>query len=341
MTTNKSANMDALQASAVQNASDIVHNAIELGDRSALIIYDEDYGLTTILANAYRTALPNAEFINFNSISNDKIIAKFESLLPGDLVILIQSTNFLLNEFRIRLRLFEMKLKVIEHLHLMRNSPDIWDVYINSLAYDKSYYRVLGPALQSKLAKCNEIKIVSGDAILTITGGLEYPKLNIGDYTGMENIGGTFPIGEVFTEAKSFENINGELYIYAYAGSDFKVDKHVPFKIKIENGLVTSWDNAPLSFKAIMDMVHMYERPLIRELGFGLNRAITSDRYPQDITAFERILGLHVSLGEKHSVYKKPGITTHKTKFHIDLFPTVDAVYADGEVIFNGGDYTV
>ena len=102
-----------------------------------------------------------------------------------------------------------------------------------------------------------------------------------------------------------------------------------------------SWDNAPESFNAIMGMVHMYERPLIRELGFGLNRAINSERYPGDITAFERILGIHVSMGEKHSVYKKPGITTHKTKFHIDLFPTVDAIYADDQIIFYGSKYII
>lgn len=67
----------------------------------------------------------------------------------------------------------------------------------------------------------------------------------------------------------------------------------------------------------------------------------TRERYPQDITAFERILGLHLSLGEKHSVYKKPGITTHKTKFHVDVFPVVDRVLVDGEVIFENGKYVV
>jgi hypothetical protein len=60
-----------------------------------------------------------------------------------------------------------------------------------------------------------------------------------------------------------------------------------------------------------------------------------------DITAFERILGLHFSLGEKHSVYKKDGITTNKTKFHIDIFPVVDEVYADDVLIFKDGRYLV
>ena len=50
---------------------------------------------------------------------------------------------------------------------------------------------------------------------------------------------------------------------------------------------------------------------------------------------------MHFSLGEKHSVYKKEGITTHKTKFHVDLFPLVDRVFADGVLIFENGQYLV
>ena len=89
-----------------------------------------------------------------------------------------------------------------------------------------------------------------------------------------------------------------------------------------------------LSRQDIIKLVSSLERPLIREIGFGLNRAITKERYLGDITAFERILGMHMSLGEKHSVYKKPGIRTNKSKFHVDLFLEIDKVKADGLVIF-------
>ncbi len=158
----------------------------------------------------------------------------------------------------------------------------------------------------------------------------------------MENIGGTFPIGEVFTESKDFLQMNGSFMIYAFAGGDFLTSMHEPFRVDVKEGQVVGWaDNAPKSFVDIINVIKDYERPLIRELGFGLNRAITRERYLQDITAFERILGLHLSLGEKHSVYKKPGITTHKTKFHVDVFPVADRILADGEVIFEGGKYLV
>ena len=328
---------------AEKNLRDIVTLAIEKkpGEK-ALVVYDTQYGLTGILVEAYRRVLPDAKFVDFDKSPKEDIIALFDEMRERDLVVLIQSSNFLLDAFRIRLHLFQKKLKVIEHVHLHRNSEPVWDVYINALAYDPGWYRVVGPKLRAKLENCQELRIEGGGAVLTITGGLEPPKPNLGDYTGMENIGGTFPIGEVFTESRDFSKMNGSFMIYAYAGGDFCVNMHEPFRVDVTNGIVTGFaEDAPKSFVDIVETIKQYERPLIREIGFGLNRAITKDRYLEDITAFERILGMHLSLGEKHSVYKKSDITTHKTKFHVDLFPYVDKVLADGEVIFENGKYLV
>ena len=333
-----------LLASATQNIQDILKLSIKHDNNahSALVIYDTNYGLTDILTSAYRKVLPNAKFIDFNTQSKEEIVNEFNILKPGDLVVLIQSTNFLLNEFRIRLHLFNNKLKVIEHMHLARNVESVWDVYINSLGYNKNYYPIIGPKLKSILDATKVLKIKSGDAELIITGGLESAKLNIGDYTDMANVGGTFPIGEVFTEALDFSKMNGSFYIYAYADKDFNVQIHAPFKITVAFGLITSYaDNTPVEFIDIIKLVESFERPLIREIGFGLNKAITKERYLSDITAFERILGMHLSFGEKHSVYKKEGLTTNKTKFHIDLFPVVDSVYTDDVLIFENGKYIV
>ena len=326
---------------ATKNVKDIIECAIEFAPPAkALVVYDTQNALTKILTEAYRAALPDARFIDFDTVPKETIIAAFDDMQPRDLVVLIQSSNFLLDAFRIRLHLFQKKLKVIEHTHLYRNTEDVWDVYVNALAYDRSWYRAIGPKLKAKLDKTQELRIMSGDAELIVTGGLESPKLNIGDYTGMENIGGTFPIGEVFTESRDFAQMNGSFFIYAYAGPDFTIAMHEPFWVEVRQGMIVGWDSAaPASFVEIIETIRAYERPLIREIGFGLNRAITRERYVQDITAFERILGMHLSLGEKHAVYKKEGITTHKTKFHVDVFPLVDRVTADGDVIFEDGKY--
>ena len=332
-----------LLVSAIKNVRDIVTLAIEHKDsEKALVVYDTNNGLTDILTKAYREVLPDARFIDFDTVSRDDVIGAFDGMKEGDLVVLIQSTNFLLNAFRIRLHLFNKKLKVIEHMHLYRNSEDVWDVYINSLAYDASWYRTMGPRLKAKLEDVKELIIKAGDCVLTVTGGLESPKLNIGDYTGMENIGGTFPIGEVFTEALDLSKMNGSVMIYAFADSKFDVTMNAPFKVNVVGGIITSFDDTtPESFVEIFEMVKKEERPLLREIGFGLNRAITKERYLQDITAFERILGMHLSFGEKHGTYKKEGIPVQKSKYHIDLFPVVDEVLADGEVIYKDGVYLV
>ncbi len=332
-----------LLALATKNVTDMVNLALEhKPTEKALVVYDTRYGLTDILTAAYRTALPHAHFVDFDAVSKEEVIAAFEAMQPGDLVVLIQSSNFLLDAFRIRLHLFNKKLKVIEHLHLHRNTEDVWDVYINAIAYDPAWYRDVGPKLKAKLEHIKELRIQADGAELVVTGGVLSPKLNIGDYTGMENVGGTFPIGEVFTECADFTQMNGSFMIYAYAGDDFAINMHTPFRVDVKEGLIVGWqDDAPESFGRIIENIKEFERPLVREIGFGLNRAITRERYMQDITAFERLVGLHFSLGEKHSVYKKEGITAHKSKFHIDVFPVVDRVLADGEVIFENGKYLV
>ena len=347
MAENKSKKLTEL---AIKNIKDILDLSIlhDSTKEKALVIYDTQNGLTDILTNAYRANLPAAKFIDFDKISKEEIIDEFNDMNEKDLVVLIQTSNFRLDDFRIRLHLFQKKLKVIEHMHLYRNTEAVWDVYVNSLAYDTSWYGHVGPKLKEKLDSAKNLKIQSLDVELSINGELESSKLNIGDYTGMENVGGTFPIGEVFTEAKALESMHGEVYIYAYADKDFNISMHEPFKIKIENGIVVGWaENTPESFVDIIKVISEYERPLIREIGFGLNRAITKERYLGDITAFERIYGMHFSLGEKHSVYKKDGIQTNKSKFHVDIFPVVDKVTSLSKntniekIIFESGKYVV
>ena len=335
---------NTLLEKAIVNVNDILNICINHDQsRRSLVVYDNDFGLTQLLTSAYKSVLTNnADFVDFNSKTREEIIDLFNSLQKDDLVVLIQSTNFLLNEFRIRLHLFNLGLRVVEHMHLARNDESVWDVYVNSLEYDKNWLPVIAPKLKSALDQSKKLRIISGDAQLEVNGKLEDAKLNIGDYTGMINIGGTFPIGEVFTEAEDFSAMNGSFYVYAYADKNFNVQMHEPFMVTINNGLIISCaDNTPADFLDMIELVKSYERPLIRELGFGLNKAITKERFLSDITAFERILGLHFSLGEKHSVYKKDGITTNKTKFHIDIFPVVDEVYADDVLIFKDGRYLV
>lgn len=335
--------IQSLTQEATRNVQDILTRAIEhTGEHKALVVYDTDSELARILTAAYRTVLPDATFLDFNEHPKEEIVAAFDTLSPRDLVILIQSMDFRLNEFRIRIYLFQRKLKVIDHMHLSRNTEDSWKTYIDALAYDPDWYRTTGKNLKSILMQTNTLRIETGEAVLTLEGGMEEPKLNIGDYTGMENIGGTFPIGEIFTEAKDLSKLNGSLMIYAFADKSFHISMHEPFRIDIKDGMLVGWgENTPQSFIDIAKEVESNERPMIREVGFGLNRAITREHYLNDITAFERTLGMHFSLGEKHTVFKKEGIKADKTRYHVDLFPVTDSVYADNTLIFTDRKYCV
>jgi len=499
---------DELIAIATQNVRDILEFSVRFDPKihKALVVFDTQNELTNILTESYRRNLPSATFIDFDEMKSPEIIAEFAKLSPSDLVVLIQTGSFRLDEFRIRIHLFNQKLKVIEHLHLYRNPPQSWEIYVNSLSYNPDYYNKMGTFLQTKLANSqnlvfkyspktelitqreneteNETKTLENletnpetftqnnsqisqtqtetlsqnlDKIekkqqeilpnsktqneenltnsasnlvskltqnstnnstenlskntiqnlensensgilenlqitdktdklkiqqntenktqnkpenskseiekmeieslekskeneengkklfeLSVCGELEMPKLNTGNYDGMLNIGGTFPIGEVFCESKMLENMNGQFWIWAFADSNFEIMTPPPFWVKVENGLVVSWaENAPSEFIEVIGKVKEIERPIIREIGFGLNSAISRTNLLGDITAFERIVGVHLSLGEKHSVYKKAGIITHKSRFHVDLFLLIDQVLINGEIIFENGKYVV
>ena len=100
------------------NVRDILEHSILFDSAKgdvALVIYDKQNGLTEIITEAYRANLPTARFIDFDTVSKEEIISEFEKLNTTDekkdLVILIQTSNFRLDDFRIRLHLFQKKLK--------------------------------------------------------------------------------------------------------------------------------------------------------------------------------------------------------------------------------------
>lgn len=311
-------------------------------DARVLVVFDRQSGLSSITADAYREAVPDAAFINFDEVDQAMILHEIDTLSPGDVVALVQSTSFRLNEFRLRLELFKRKLKTVEHVHLGRMPEEEWETWINALSFDPETDGERGRHLKKILDEASHIEVDCGGSILTWDGGMEPAKLNIGDYTGMENVGGTFPIGEIFTEARDLTKVNGELKIYAFADADFLVRFYEPpFTAIVRDGLIEAGADAPEAFVAVLEKIKADERPLVREFGLGLNRAISRQHPVVDITAFERVNGLHLSLGEKHGVYKKPGFVPHHTKYHVDVFPAVDKITVDNRVIFEGGDFVV
>jgi hypothetical protein len=92
------------------------------------------------------------------------ILAAFDRMQAGDLVVLIQSTSFRMDAYRIRIELFKRGLKVIEHVHLSRMPGEQGLHYIDSLAYDPAYYRGVGHALKARIDSARHGVVDSGKA---------------------------------------------------------------------------------------------------------------------------------------------------------------------------------
>ncbi len=332
------------QLDANKHIGDILNLAIEYTpSHLALIIYDTQCELTKMIAEAYRYCLPNAKFIHFDSIEQSMIMAEFKMLKPLDLVVLIQSTSFRLDAFRIRVELFRLKIKVIEHPHLARMLGIEADWYIDSLAYDAQYYRGIGHALKKRIDGANRAVIDSGGEHLVYASAFESAKLNIGDFTGMANIGSQFPIGEVFTETKNFNAVNGRVRIFAFADSNFRVNKpEKPITLVIEQSKVVEVIDSIEELDIVIDKIRADEDEVwVRELGFGMNRTFTPEKIVSDIGTYERMCGIHLSLGAKHAIYAKPLFNRKTSKHHVDVFAVTKSVYLDEENVFRNGAWVL
>jgi aminopeptidase len=311
--------------------------------RPAVVVFDTRSELSLILAEAYRRGLPGARFIDFDATSPGAVKDAFEPLEPGSLVVLIQSENFRLEAFRIRVELFKRGLKVIEHPHLSRmRGPEAFR-YIESLAYDPGYYRTVGRALKERIDRALSCEVAGGGERLFFSSPFESAKLNVGDYEGMRNVGGQFPIGEVFTEARDLDAVNGRIRIFAFADLDYMADRpEKPITLVIEKGRVAGAMDATEGFEKVLAAIRADEGEVrVRELGFGLNRAFTPDRMVSDIGTFERMCGIHLSLGAKHAVYPKPEMRRKDARHHVDVFAAADSASLDGDIVFRDGAWTV
>ena len=329
---------------AEKHLRDILALAIEYRPpHAALVVWDARCELAITLTEAYRRCLPHAVFINFDSVAAETVRAEFARLAPGDLVVLIQSTSFRLDAFRIRVELFKLALKVIEHPHLSRMPGAEASLYIASLAYDPAYFRGVGNALKARIDKAKMAIITSGGEQLVFAAGFESAKLNIGDYRNMHNVGGQFPIGEVFTESLDLEAVNGRVRIAIFGDTSFSVNKPAqPITLVVSKGRVIEAIDSTPEFDQVLANIRAEEGEVwLRELGFGLNRAFTQERTVSDIGTFERMCGIHLSLGAKHGSYNKPNIRRAEAKYHVDVFAATDTVTLDDEVVYRDGAWLV
>jgi aminopeptidase len=322
---------------------DILTHAIEhTPEHASLIVSDRNSDLARILAQAYQQCLPDAAHLCFDSVPAEQILEAVSELAPGALVVLIQSTSFRLGEFRIRVELFKRGLKVIEHPHLARMPEAEYAAYIDALAYDPAYYRVLGAELKRRIDCASGAVVHSGGERLVYEGGFEPAKLNVGDYSNLANVGGQFPIGEVFTEPLDLERVHGKVRIFVFGDVEFRVNvPAAPICLEIARGKVVNVVDSTPDFERVLAQISAEEELWVRELGFGMNRALTPERRVSDIGTYERMCGIHLSLGAKHGVFAKPNLNRRHSRFHVDVFAVTDAVVLNGDTVFRNGHWCV
>lgn len=337
--------IDALISTAERHLGGLLRDVFKHTDQErAVIVFDTRCLLSTILMEGYKRCLSHAQLIDFDAHAPKEVRGILEALQPSDLVVLIQSTSFRLDAFRLRVELFKLKLKVIEHPHLSRMSEDEAPYVIDSLAYDGAYYRHVGRALQAKIDASPMGILDSGGELLVYGSPFESAKVNIGDYTGMNNWGGQFPLGEVFTEAQDLRAVHGRVRIYCFGDVTYKINTpETPITLIIEEGQVIGCENSTPAFDLILSNIRRDEGGVvwIRELGFGLNRAFSKTRTVADTGTYERMCGVHISLGAKHGTYGKPGFKRRDGLYHVDVFADTHTFSLGNEVVYRDGAWVV
>ncbi len=336
---------DSAVATAATHLKQVVENCFShTPAQRAIVVFDLRSDLSMALTTAYRQCLPDAEFIDFDTHSAEHVMARLNALQPADLVVLVQTTNFRMDAYRVRVELFKRDLKVIEHPHLGRMPAEQALLYIDSLAYDSHYYRGTGRGLKQLIDNAPFAVVDSGEgAKLVYDSPFEDAKLNIGDYSGMKNWGGQFPIGEVFTEAKDLEAVSGKVRIFVFGDTSFSVNKPAhPITLIVERGQVVDVLDSTPEFDEVIAKIRQDEQVVwVRELGFGLNRSFNQERTVSDIGTYERMCGIHLSLGAKHGIYGKPNFKRGDGKYHVDVFAVTESVHLGEQLVYQDGAWIV
>lgn len=316
-------------------------------ENKVVLVYDIDSELSKYLSEAYIENLKenkNSIIINFNEIDKEDLKELLLWLEQYSTVVLVQSTNFRLDNFRIRLSLHNAWVWCLEHNHLSYIKDYEIENYADSIEYKTPYYDKLSEKLKEITDNADNMKIVCNDwSELNIFGWFEDMKQNTGNYTWKKRWW-TMPIWENFTESANFENVNWELTIYAYPSLDFQVNFCEPFKIKIENSIITCDDkNAPKDFLEILGMIYKSEdnEIMMRELWFGLNPWISKEKTLSDVNSYERKAGFHISLWKKHGIYRKKMHRKLTQRYHIDIFPDIKNIFIDNKKIFEDNKYLI
>ncbi len=318
--------------------NDIVAKNIGGNPPRKVLIYDLRSWLSVAISEAYRIALwPDAQSYDFDRMEIDSL--NFRDILielpTGSLVVMVQSTNFRITDFRVRVELSQHGIHCIEHNHLGYLPKEHYQTYFDSLKYRTPDYVRCTDMLNKISAGKSGMDLVDKSGIRLHFGPLEKFRGNTGDYPQNGVKWGTYPVGEAFSEAVDLESVHGSFRLYAYPDENFQVVFCEPFEVHVEKGRIIHNDDHPAGFLWLMNMIREHENGevMIRELGIGMNPEISIDKPMSDVNAFERILGVHLSLGKKHGIFGKKLPKTDIQKYHIDVFLDTEHLDFSGKMV--------
>lgn len=343
--------MTELEIIALEATKDILEKNLSIydekvKDKKIILVYDLESPLSKLVANWYIENLKNnknAEIINFLEIEKEDLKQKLLSLEELSMVIFVSSTNFRLDDFRLRLNLKNSNVWCIEFNHLKYIKDDEIKTYLKAISYNWDFYEKLSNNLKNIFDNWEKFEVISSEwNIFEVTWGFEDMKQNTGNFA-IENRYWSYPIWENFNEAKTFSKVNWELLIKAYPYFDMQVYfPPEPFKLIIKESLVIKTINAPEKFLEVLEKIKSAEwEIMVRELWFWLNPNIDFENILSDVNPFERLEWFHVSLWKKHNIYRKKLHKDVVQRYHIDIFPDVKMMRVDGKVIFEGGRFVV
>ncbi len=340
-------NQKILQATKDILEKNLQINEIPYSEQKIVVVYDTECTLAQEIGEAYKEnlqSISNSEVINIWEIDKEELKEKLLSLVKDSTVVLVQSTNFRLDDFRIRMTLHKAWVWCLEHNHLSYLKETESETYINAISYQWEEFSRLSNVFKDISDNAQTAKIVCKDGkTLEISGGFEDMKQNIWDYR-WGNRGSTLPMWENFSESVDFDQVNWELSINCYPDFNFNIHFCEPFIIKINKSLITCDDpKCPPVFREFLDKIAGSEEWVVylRELGFWLNPEISNDKPLNDVNAFERKAGFHFSMWKKHWIYRKKFHRKVTQRFHIDVFPDVDKIYYDEKLIFSDNAFVI
>ncbi len=242
-------------------------------EKKVVLVYDIESKLSKILWESYAENLisfswkerdawkaERVEIIIFWDIKKEELKEKLMSLEADSTVVLVQSTNFRLDDFRLRLNLKNQWVWCIEHNHLWYIRDTEIENYADAIEYRTPYYVELSNKLKERFDKADELVIVSKNwEKLICTWWFEDMKQNTWDF-GERIRAWSFPIWENFTEIKNFDNFNWKVGIRAYPNMTFEVQFTEIFVIEIKESRIVDYsDNTPKEFIEIVEKIKTWE----------------------------------------------------------------------------------